>query len=754
MRRSFFGLDLQANRSNRHQPTLKALMGKRSNMNSLEADDSKSLNQQQETQDATHEYALQKNIDSNGLFNGDTNRQQVSEEVERLLGNETDKIDIDTTSTNWDNQAADKTKTGFESLLNGTYSYQGKHYPQNIDAYSPIQTGSDWETTESRVLQDWEEIFDRDIKLNGYIGSRIIDASGDGSKKEVFEDGALEISYCGETLSAIKSQLRPSLDIFGTSIDIPGVTTASIVATESTSGDVVNLGSWFINLSQNSFYVNLKDKLEVNQGWLDNTSDWDIDVTIKATYANGQTFNLERFNEDITLIDPLDAGTGYRGDLKANTFTYRNFDSMLGSEFDSGRIYYGRGGTDTLVLSGINKNDILQFNGSSLAALGSSDAGGAALGQQAFYGGTVFDTLSLSNGDEIYLQGIEKISCEDGDIRIRANMSDSTKEQWNLQVMDVSGAWRFNRGSSDVVLASLDAGIGDLADNPTDIHDEIGHVVNQTNKNNTGSQHGHKAMSVMAAKHDSQGLAGIAPNSTLWAFTGGEYRDGQSHHQNIQDAISLRGENQKIVFQGGYQGDSWWETGTHTREEMQGSLDATREFGFHAIAAGNGGPDGNLEDPNYLTSVSGVAQAESTNDNIASIGALQFTGTDIVDGITNITGYQLAGYSNRGDNLTYVAPTDSRSIDADGNISTFTGTSCANPNAAGVAALVWSENTSLDGGELREILTQSAMDLGSMGRDNTYGHGLLNAESAVRRSYALAENEVLASFYSNDQFLA
>ena len=76
--------------------------------------------------------------------------------------------------------------------------------------------------------------------------------------------------------------------------------------------------------------------------------------------------------------------------------------------------------------------------------LGHSAAGGAALGEQAFYGGTVFDVLNLKNGDELYLQGIEKISCEDGDIRVRANMSDSTKEQWNLNVMDAAGAWRFN----------------------------------------------------------------------------------------------------------------------------------------------------------------------------------------------------------------------------------------------------------------------------------------------------------------------
>ena len=591
--------------------------------------------------------------------------------------------------------------------------------------------------------------------ISSLLPLRIIDASGDASKKEIFEDGALEISYNKSYLSNLKDHHAPEISLYGVDYDVPGWVAATVSATQTSTGEVIDLGTTRLDLSKGSVYVNLKDQLEASESLLDRRSIWNIDVDISANYTNGLSINLESFDENITMVDALDLGNGYQGDVTANTFTYTNYtNALFGDSLDTGRIYRGRGGTDTLVLEGINKRDILEFNGSAVNDLGHSAAGGAALGEQAFYGGTVFDVLSLNNGDEIYLQGIEKISCEDGDIRVRANMSDSTKEQWNLQAMDVSGAWRFNRGSSDVVLASLDAGIGDLSGNLTDIHDEISHVVNQTNKNDTGSQHGHKAMSVMAAKHDSQGLAGIAPNSTLWAFTGGEYRDGQSHHQNIQDAMSLRGDNQKIVFQGGYQGDSWWDTGSHTREDMQGSLDATSEFGFHAIAAGNGGPGGNMWDPNYLTSVSGVAQAESTNDNIASIGALQFTGTETIDGITNITGYQLADYSNRGGNLTYVAPTDSRSIDADGNITTFTGTSCANPNAAGVAALVWSENSCLDGGELREILTQSAMDLGSAGRDNTYGHGLLNAEAAVRRSHALAENQELASFYSNDEFLA
>ena len=52
MKRSLFGLALQANRSNRHQPSLETLMGEHSNKNSTEAVDTKSLNQQKEMQNA------------------------------------------------------------------------------------------------------------------------------------------------------------------------------------------------------------------------------------------------------------------------------------------------------------------------------------------------------------------------------------------------------------------------------------------------------------------------------------------------------------------------------------------------------------------------------------------------------------------------------------------------------------------------------------------------------------------------------
>ena len=613
------------------------------------------------------------------------------------------------------------------------------------DANNPLTASALSRTSRQPSQFNWQHEFAQNLNLGGLFGpQRIFDASGDASKKEVFEDGALEINYNKNFLSNLKNNHAPEFNLWGMEFTLPGWVSATVSATKSSTGEVVDLGSTTLNLDQGSFYVNLKDQLEASDNLFDRRSTWNIDVDIDAKYTNGLSINLENFNENITMIDALDFGSGYQGDVTANTFTYQNYTSgFLGDSFDSGRIYRGRGGTDTLVLDGIQKSDILEFNGSSLNQLGESAAGGAALGEQAFYGGTVFDVLNLNNGDELYLQGIETISCADGDIRVRANMSDSTKEQWNLQAMDVSGAWRFNRGSSDVVLVSLDNGIGDITGNESDIHDEISHVNNKTAKNNRILRHhGHQAMSVMSAKHDSQNLAGIAPGSELWAYN--VYDSGTQLYDAIEGAKADRESDQRLVFQGGIQGN-WWTNGS-TQAEMQTAIDETEDYGFFAIAAGNYG---------NKTSVSGIAQAETTNGNVASIGALKHSGAiNDVDGITNYDNHELADYSNAGANLTLVAPTDSPSINGDGDITDFGGTSCANPNVAGVAALVWSENTSLSGSEVRDLLTHSAMDLGDFGRDNTFGHGLVNAEAAVRRSHALEENYELASFYANDQFLA
>ena len=68
-------------------------------------------------------------------------------------------------------------------------------------------------------------------------------------------------------------------------------------------------------------------------------------------------------------------------------------------------------------------------------------------------------------------------------------------------------------------------------------------------------------------------------------------------------------------------------------------------------------------------------------------------------------------------------------VDA-GNYAYFDGTSMATPHVSGVAALVWSNHTSCTNDQIRSALAATAEDLGSAGRDNAYGYGLVQAAAA------------------------
>jgi subtilisin family serine protease len=59
------------------------------------------------------------------------------------------------------------------------------------------------------------------------------------------------------------------------------------------------------------------------------------------------------------------------------------------------------------------------------------------------------------------------------------------------------------------------------------------------------------------------------------------------------------------------------------------------------------------------------------------------------------------------------------------------GTSMAGPHIAGVVALMCAANPDLDVETIKQILMETAIDLGTTGEDNTYGHGFVDAYEAV-----------------------
>ena len=91
----------------------------------------------------------------------------------------------------------------------------------------------------------------------------------------------------------------------------------------------------------------------------------------------------------------------------------------------------------------------------------------------------------------------------------------------------------------------------------------------------------------------------------------------------------------------------------------------------------------------------------------------------------------LYSWSSSGKNLDLVAPGNASTPMNRGGYAGSGGTSIASPFVAGAAALLFSVNPDLTPGEVKDILKQSADDLGALGWDSTYGWGRLNLERAV-----------------------
>ena len=62
------------------------------------------------------------------------------------------------------------------------------------------------------------------------------------------------------------------------------------------------------------------------------------------------------------------------------------------------------------------------------------------------------------------------------------------------------------------------------------------------------------------------------------------------------------------------------------------------------------------------------------------------------------------------------------------------GNSFSGPHAVGVAALVLSVNPEINPWQLKELLEETAIDIGPKGRDTQYGAGLIDALAAVKQA--------------------
>ncbi|MFM7867039.1 MAG: S8 family serine peptidase, partial [Planctomycetaceae bacterium] len=102
----------------------------------------------------------------------------------------------------------------------------------------------------------------------------------------------------------------------------------------------------------------------------------------------------------------------------------------------------------------------------------------------------------------------------------------------------------------------------------------------------------------------------------------------------------------------------------------------------------------------------------------------------------------LSSFSSTGPTVEVAAPGSSiYSTLNGGGWGTMSGTSMASPHAAGVMALILAAGIEdADGNgrrndEARWVLQSTCLDLGTAGRDNSFGFGLIDADAAVLLAY-------------------
>lgn len=334
-------------------------------------------------------------------------------------------------------------------------------------------------------------------------------------------------------------------------------------------------------------------------------------------------------------------------------------------------------------------------------------------------------------------------------------------EQWHYPQIRLPQAWDVTTGSADVTVAVIDTGIlsrhPDFAGQLTLGADLISDSENAGDGNGVDSDpedigdgglgdgsssfHGtHVAGTIAAATDNNLGVSGVAWNSRIMPVRVLGRSGGTSFDliQSIRFAAGLSNTSNTLPIQAADVINMSLGGGGFSQSEAD-ALDAARNAGVIVVAAAGNSGSNRLE---YPASYEGVVSVSATNQS-----------------------NQRTDYSNFGLTVDVAAPggDSGQDIDADGIpdgvLSTigsdrensiaygyrrYQGTSMAAPHVAGVIALMKAKHPGLTPAEFDQVLNEGRItdDLGAKGRDDQFGHGLINAEKAVVVAEQLASGSL------------
>ena len=277
--------------------------------------------------------------------------------------------------------------------------------------------------------------------------------------------------------------------------------------------------------------------------------------------------------------------------------------------------------------------------------------------------------------------------------------------QWGAKKIFANLAWDKTRGSTGVKLCIIDSGLYKS-------HEEFAglgrvaqgydFVFEDTDPNDPNGHGTHVAGIASAQEGNSKGIAGIA-KVTL---------------------VPVR------VLDG---------AGSGTVTDVAQGFRYARDIGCHIASASlGGGASTTIQDAVVYAQNGGVLVIAATgNDGCACMSYPAGYSGVLGVGATDKNNAK-ATFSNTGSHVDLVAP-GVAIVSTYKTISGCTtncyvyldGTSMATPYVSGVAALVKSYNAGLTASQIQSRLTGTAQDLGTAGRDNSFGYGLVRADAAV-----------------------
>ncbi len=328
--------------------------------------------------------------------------------------------------------------------------------------------------------------------------------------------------------------------------------------------------------------------------------------------------------------------------------------------------------------------------------------------------------------------------------------------QWHYPNINLPLAWDLTQGSSQVIVAVIDTGV--LLNHPDlrgqliagydfirdaarardgDGIDPDANDVGDRGFGGSSSFHGTHVAGTIAARSDNgAGVTGIAWNSRIMPLRALGVDGGTSYDviQCVRFAAGLSNDSNTVPAQRADIINLSLGSGFSSQSE-QDTFNQARAAGVIVVAAAGNEASSN---PSFPAAYGGVVSVAATTITKAHAAYSNFGGTiDVAapggNSATDINGDGI------GDGVVSTIGDDGGGAVTFGYAS-LTGTSMASPHVAGVAALMKAVFPGLTPARFDAALAAGDLtdDLGVPGRDDTFGHGLINAQKAVNAAAALA----------------